>query len=182
MAMTRSNVRQAVLLAALLAAKPLGAQTLAGVVPGDTVRVLGADPQVRGVFVAVRDDSVFVRNYSHTVGVPVSRIERIDVRRKRSILEGIARGVAIGAPAGLVTGYVFGRVSEGGPDGCADDCGLVTNIMSAAGLVAGAGLGFIFGAAVPGKRWDQVSMRPAVTAAAGPALGGGVALGVNVKL
>ncbi|HKP74642.1 MAG TPA: hypothetical protein VJT67_03830 [Longimicrobiaceae bacterium] len=180
--MTRPKVRWAVLLAALLAAKPLGAQTLPGVVPGDTVRVIGVDPQVRGVFVAVRDDSVFVRNYSHTVGVPLERIERVDVRRKRPILEGIARGVAIGAPAGLATGYVFGRASEGGRDSCADDCGLITSIMSVAGLVAGTGLGLIFGAAVPGKRWEQVSMRPAVTAAAGPAVGGGVALGINVKL
>jgi hypothetical protein len=135
---------------------------------------------VRGVFVAIRDDSVFVRNYSHTVGVPVSRIERIDVRRKRSILEGIGRGVAIGAPLGLVTGYAFGRAAEGGPHGCGDDCGLVSTIMAATGLAAGTGLGFIFGAAMPGKRWEQVSARPAV--AAGLARGAGLALSLSLPV
>jgi hypothetical protein len=176
-------LRYAVLAAGLLAARPLAAQALAGAAMGDTVRVFssGVEQPQRGVLTAVRNDSVFVRRYGTTFGFATSQIERIDVLRKRSVLAGNVRGVGYGAPNGLVTRNVFGRAMEGGPDDCGDDCGLISAMLSVTGLAAGAGLGFIFGAAMPGKRWDQVSAaHPSVAAV--PARDGGVALGVTMKL
>ena len=175
--MTRPMVRCALLTAVVLIVRPLGAQALVGVTTSDTVRVVGhgAVRELRGVFVAIRDDSVFVRRYSATFGYPVSRVDRIDVLRRRSVLAGIGRGVAIGAPVGLASGFLLGSALAGPREDFP-----IPVMLGAAGLAAGTGLGVIFGGAIPGKRWEQVSMRPSM--AVGPARGGGVALGLNLRL
>jgi len=173
--MTGAMVRCALLTAVVLAARPLGAQALVGVTSSDTVRVVGhgAERELRGVFVAIRDDSVIVRRYSTTFGYPVSQVDRIDVLRRRSVLAGTGRGVAVGAPIGLASGFLLGSALAGPREDYP-----IPAMLGAAGLAAGTGLGVIFGAAMPGRRWEQVSMRPSV--AVGPARGGGVALGLSL--
>ena len=179
--MTRSIVRAALVAAALLLPGRMLAQApLAGVI-GDTVRVrapaIGAG--IRGVLVAVRNDTLFVRRYGVTLPVPLSQVEWVDVRRKRSLLGGLARGVAYGAPIGLASGYLLGAAAESGDGYCGDDCGLLPVVGAATGFAAGTFLGAIIGLGAPGGRWVPVSARPSIAVA--PARGG-VALSLNAKL
>lgn len=167
------------IVAVLAAAAParLAAQGRAPV-PGDTVRIVAAAlpvGSVQGELVAERGDTLFVRRYGATIAVPLARVERIDLRRRRSWLVGLARGVAIGAPTGLASGYLIGSAMEGGGDDCADDCGLLPVIYGATGFVGGALLGALIGGSAPGGRWVRAAPR------SGPS-GGGVALSVGMKI
>lgn len=178
--MKRSIVRLALVGVALLAPGRAAAQ-LAGLQIGDTVRVVAPSVGrgIRGALAAVRNDTMYLRLYGRTTAVPMSQVESIEVRRKRSVLAGLGRGVAFGAPIGLASGYVFGRALEGGPDTCADDCGLVSSILAVGGLGAGTVFGALFGATMPGSRWDPVYRNASV--GIGPAPAGGVALSLNLK-
>jgi hypothetical protein len=159
----------------------LAAQTSVSSVIGDTVRVTAraVDQGIRGVLVAVRDDSLYVRRYGRTIAVPLSQVEWVEVRRRRSVLGGLLRGVLIGAPVGLASGYLAGELTEGSADDCADDCGLIPVIYGAAGLATGTFFGGLLGATSPGGRWEHVSMRPSVAIA--PARGG-VALSITAEM
>ncbi|MFL5386394.1 MAG: hypothetical protein ACJ8GN_28070 [Longimicrobiaceae bacterium] len=156
----------------LLAPGRVAAQAPTGVVVGDSVRVTapGLGPAIRGELAAVRGDTMFVRRYAATLGVPMSRVERIDVRRRRSALRGLGRGVAYGAPLGLAAGFLLGVAVHGGgnPD-CADDCNQALTVGAASGLAMGTVLGAVIGVSSPGSRWERTWSRP------------GVAIAFNVK-
>ena len=157
--------------AVLLVPRRMVAQAAA--VVGDTVRIeapaLG--PGIRGELAAVRGDTMFVRRYGITLAVPISQVERVDVRRRRSAMGRAARGVAFGAPLGLAAGLLLGIAAHGGgnPD-CADDCNLLPVVGAASGLAMGTALGAIIGVSSPMGRWERVFPRR------------GVALSLNVKL
>lgn len=159
----------------------MAAQASVTSVIGDSVRVTApsVEPGIRGVLVAVRDDSLFVRRHGRTIAVPLSQVEWVEVRRRRSALGGLLRGVLIGAPVGLATGYLTGELAEGNLQDCADDCGLLPVIYGAAGLVTGTVLGGVIGVTTPGGRWRHVATRPSV--AITPARGG-VALSLRAEL
>jgi hypothetical protein len=160
--MTRSIVRFGLVLAALLAPGRMAAQTPGGAVVGDTVRI-GAPtlgPGIRGELVAVRGDTLFVDRHGATLAVPMSRVERVDVRRRRSVLGSVAHGVSWGAPLGFAAGFLLGVAAEGGGDpDCADDCHQLPVVGAASGLAMGIVLGGVIGAAAPSGRWVQVYSR-----------------------
>jgi hypothetical protein len=185
--MMGSIVRLAIVVAAagvLLVPGRVAAQAPAGVVIGDTVRI-GAPalgPGIRGELVAVRGDTLFVRRFGATLAVPMAQVERIEVRRRRSLLNALGLGVAYGAPLGLASGFLVATSIHGGgnPD-CADDCNLLPVAGAATGLAVGTVLGGLIGISSPLGRWVRVSPRPSV--AVGPGAGGrGVALSLDVKL
>jgi len=175
-------MRCALLMAAMLAARPLGAQGLQGVSEGEPVRVatLDAGPRLYGVFVRVRNDTLYVRRDGETVGVPTSQVRGIEVRRERTALEGMGHGMTIGAPIGLLAGYGLALGLEGGGWDCIDRCGENRILTAALGAAVGAGVGMLFGAELPGTRWERITPRPNV--AVRPVPGGGVALGLDLKL
>jgi hypothetical protein len=171
----------ALVAAALAVPGRMAAQASVTSVIGDSVRVTApsVEPGIRGVLVAVRDDSLFVRRHGRTIAVPLSQVEWVEVRRRRSALGGLLRGVLIGAPVGLATGYLTGELAEGNLQDCADDCGLLPVIYGAAGLVTGTVLGGMIGVTTPGGRWRHVATRPSVGIA--PARGG-MALSLRAEL
>lgn len=172
------------LLASLALAGRAAAQLPAGLVIGDTVRVVtpSVGEEIRGALAALRGDTLFVRRNGVTHAVPMSQAVSIDVRRRRSRLAGMGRGAAYGAPIGLASGYLAGTVLErgGSAANCGDGCGLVPAILGLGGLAVGTGFGALLGVTVPGSRWDRVDWHPPL--AVGAAYGGGVALSVRVKL
>lgn len=175
---SRRPMRHALAAAALAAcaAGPLAAQDRPEARVGDEVRVTtsAAGPgTVRGELVLVRNDSLYVRpGASRAVAVPLAAVQGIEVRHRRSWVEGVVFGVAIGAPAGGASGYLLGKLAESGPQGCGDDCGLLPAFGAAGGLLAGTVLGAIMGGSLPGGRWVPAS-RPG---------GGGVALSLEIRL
>ncbi|MFL5383943.1 MAG: hypothetical protein ACJ8GN_15585 [Longimicrobiaceae bacterium] len=164
--------------AALLAAcasGPLAAQERRVARVGDQVRVTsGAIPgTVRGELVLVANDSLYVRpDWFRTVGVPLAEVEWIEVRHRRSWLNGVMVGVAIGAPVGAAGGYLLGVLDDSGPNGCYDGCGLLPAIGALGGLMTGTVVGAVVGGVAPGGRWMPAA-RPD---------GGGVALSLGIKL
>lgn len=175
-------IGMALLATALAMPGSTAAQTSVASVIGDTVRVTApaAGERIRGVLVAVRDDSLFVRRYGRTLAVPLARVERVDVKRRRSHVAGLFRGVLYGAPIGLASGYLAGTLEEkSDDDGCGDDCGLLPVVYGAAGFVTGTFFGGLIGVAAPGGRWQRVSSRPVMAVA--PARGG-VALSLTKRL
>jgi hypothetical protein len=155
------------------AAAPAAAQERPVARVGDRVQVSSpALPGiVRGELVLVRNDSLYVTpEASRAVAVPLARVDWIVVRRRRSVLEGMALGVGIGAPIGAGSGYLLGALADSG--GCGDECGFVPAVLAAAGALAGTVLGAIIGGAEPGGRWVR---------AAHPR-GDGVALSLEIKL
>jgi len=181
--MTRSVVRYAVVAAAwagvMLAPRQTMAQAVA--VVGDTVRVIAPTlgPGIRGELAAVRGDTLFVRRYGATLAVPMSRVERVDVRRRRSVSDRLVRGVAYRAALGLAAGFALGTAAQSGNSDCADDCNQAATLGAASGLGMGIVLGGIIALTSPMSRWEHVYPGPRV--AAGSA-GHGVALSLNVKL
>jgi hypothetical protein len=174
--MIRATLMAAVL--AALAAAPLGAQARVPAV-GDRVRITSpAGGRLKGELVAVRRDTLFVRldPAAGATAVPLSQVDRIEVRRQRTGMEGLGVGLLYGVPIGLGSGYLLGRLAEGSHDRCGDDCGLMTGLGALGGLVAGTVLGTVFGIAMPGGRWE-----PARRTAAAPT-GGGVALSIAIRL
>jgi len=172
--MRRTMARCLLAAAAMLPAPVrMAAQAPAGVTVGDSVRVAAPalGPGIRGELVATRGDTLLVRRYAATLAVPMSQVERVDVRRRRSALRGLGRGVAYGAPLGLAAGFLLGVAVHGGgnPD-CADDCDQALTVGAASGLAMGTVLGAIIGASSPGSRWERRYSRP------------GVALALSVKL
>jgi hypothetical protein len=173
--MIRATLMAAVL--AALAAGPLGAQARVPAV-GDRVRITSpAGGRLKGELVAVRSDTLFVRPdpAAGVTAVPLSQVDRIEVRRQRTGMEGLGMGLLYGVPAGLGGGYLLGRLAEGSHDRCGDDCGLMTRLGALGGLVAGTVLGTVFGIAMPGGRWEPARR----TATAMP---GGVAVAIGVRL
>jgi hypothetical protein len=160
--MTRSIVRLAMVAAALLVPGRMAAQAPTGPAVGDTVRVAAPalGPGIRGELVAVHGDTMFINRYGATLAVPMSQVERVDVRRQRSTLGAVARGVSWGAPMGFAAGFLLGTAAEGGgnPD-CADDCHQLPAIGAASGLAMGIVLGGLIGAISPSGRWVQVYSR-----------------------
>jgi hypothetical protein len=147
---------------AALASAPLAAQERVVPAVGDQVRIASAAApgRLRGELVAVRGDTLVVISAVtlRSVAVPLSQVDRIDVRRRRSGWEGLGRGLLYGVPFGFGGGYLLGTISEGRH--CGDDCGLLPAVGAAAGLVTGTVLGVVFGVGMPGGRWVQ-GERPA---------------------
>ena len=171
----------ALLLAALAIPGRMAAQASVSSMIGDTVRVTApaAGEGIRGVLVAVRDDTMFVRRYGLVVPVPLSQVERVDVRRRRPRGDGLLRGVLYGAPIGLGSGALLGWLAEEMDGSCGDWCGLLPAAGGVVGLVTGTVLGGVTGVAAPGRRWERVDSRPVVAIAP---VRGGVALSITAKL
>jgi hypothetical protein len=128
---------------------------------------------VSGELVLVANDSLYVRpDWFHTVGVPLAEVEWIEVRNRRSWVDGVLFGVTIGAPVGAAGGYLLGLVGESGPRGCYDGCGLLPVVGAVGGLLAGTVVGALVGGVAPGGRW-----KPAVRPGSG-----GVALSLGIRL
>jgi hypothetical protein len=163
-----SSVRALAAVGALLLAlgpAPLAAQRRIAEI-GDRVRVSWTSPPgatLQGELTSLRGDTLLVRRglAVRAVPVPLSQVQRIEVRLPRSRLEGMGRGVVIGAPIGLAGGYLLGASAEAGVDECADDCGLLKTVGAAAGLVAGSVLGALIGVTTPGGRWVEAERPPA---------------------
>jgi hypothetical protein len=176
--MTSLSAMAAVVLLGLAAA-PLRAQQRTAPAAGDRVRISlqGASPgTLRGELVEVRGDTlVIVRDSTlRRVHVPLSEVERVQVRIRRSPWEGLQRGLLVGVPIGFGGGYLYGWVLEGG-FGCRYECGLAPAILSVGGAGLGTLLGTIFGVAMPGGKWVTLPT-------AAPAPMGAVALSVRIEL
>lgn len=150
-------------LAALLAPTSLLAQvTQPPVQEGDRVRVL-ADG-ARGVFTVIRVDvDTLTLESPSSVGprrLGVHSIRRLHVNRgPRSVGAGALRGAGMGLGVGAITGAIFGLAS-GDDEGSfiafsAEQKALVFGVTFGLG---GAALGGVLGAALPGERWERVSV------------------------
>jgi hypothetical protein len=121
------------------------------------------DAAVSGTFVNLSADSLAYRSAltNEITAVPIDRLTSFDRRRSRTSGEGAVRGLKWGAPIGGVFGLAAGVA-------CADqdewwayyDCSagevvLVSVVM--AGI--GGGIGALIGAALPGERWEPVSLQ-----------------------
>ena len=163
--MTRSIVRLAIVAAgALLVPERVAAQAPLGATVGDTVRVIAPalGPGIRGELAAVRGDTLYVRRYGATLAVPMSRVERVDVRRRRSVSDRLVRGVAYGAALGLAAGFALGTAAQSGNSDCADDCNQAATLGAASGLGMGIVLGGIIALTSPMGRWEHVYPSPRV--------------------
>lgn len=120
------------------------------------------DVAVSGTFVNLSADSLAFRSTltNDIRTVPIERLTSFDRRSSRTAGEGAVRGLKWGAPIGGVFGLAAGVA-------CADqdewwayyDCSagevvLVSVVM--AGI--GGGIGALIGAALPGERWEPVSL------------------------
>jgi len=164
----------AVVMVALAA--PLRAQERTPAV-GDRVRITSpAGGRMKGELVAVRGDTLLVRPdpASQVIAVPPSQVDRIEVRRQRTGMEGLGVGLLYAVPVGFVGGYALGKISEGGH--CGDECGLLPAVSAATGLVIGTVVGTVFGIAMPGGRWEP-ARRPAATITRD-----GVAVSIGIRL
>ncbi len=121
------------------------------------------DTAISGTFVNLSADSLAYRSAltNEVRTVPIDRLTSFDRRRSRDAGEGAVRGLKWGAPIGGVFGLAVGVA-------CADqdewwvynDCSagevaLVSVVM--AGI--GGGVGALIGAALPGERWEPVSIQ-----------------------
>jgi hypothetical protein len=121
------------------------------------------DSAISGTFVNLNADSLAYRSAltNEVKMVPIDRLTSFDRRRSRDAGEGAMRGLKWGAPIGGVFGLAAGVA-------CADqdewwayyDCSagevvLVSVVM--AGI--GGGIGALIGAALPGERWEPVSLQ-----------------------
>jgi hypothetical protein len=146
---------------------------------GAKVRIttpLVAPEKLQGELVAVRGDTLVIRRdvSLQVLEIPLSQVDRLELRRERSQFEGLEHGLLIGVPAGIGSGYLYGWVLEGGFR-CRYECGLAPLYLAVAGGALGTVLGAIFGLATPGGTWVAV-------ARAAPAPAGGVALSLRVDL
>ena len=173
--MTRAAM-MAVVLVAL--APPLRAQERTPAV-GDRVRITSpAGGRLKGELTAVRGDTLLVRPdpASQVVAVPLSQVNRIEVRRQRTGMEGLGVGLLHAVPTGFVGGYALGSLAEGHHDRCGDDCGFLPAFGAAAGLVIGTVVGTVFGIAMPGGRWEP-ARRPTAAITTD-----GVAVSIGIRL
>ena len=162
--------------AMVMLAAPLRAQERTPAV-GDRVRITSpAGGRLKGELVAVRGDTLLVRPdpASRVIAVPPSQVDRIEVRRQRTGMEGLGVGLLHAVPIGFVGGYALGKIAEGGH--CADECGLLPAVSAATGLVLGTVVGTVFGIAMPGGRWEP-AQRPTAAVTRD-----GVALSIGIRL
>lgn len=121
------------------------------------------DVAVMGTFVNLSADSLAYRSaLTNEVNmVPIDRLTSFDRRRSRTPSEGAVRGLKWGAPIGGVFGLAVGVACADQDewwvyyDCSAGDVVLVSVVM--AGI--GGGIGALIGAALPGERWEPVSLQ-----------------------
>jgi hypothetical protein len=178
MTLHRTQTAVAAVVLVALARTPAGAQERALPAVGDRVRIAwrAVAPQtLRGELLEVRGDTLVVRrdDSSQRVEVPIAEVGLIEVRRLRGPMEGLGHALLIAVPIGAASGFAVGTIAES--DGCADECGLFSGLLTIGGAALGTVVGTVVGIAWPGEKWAAVPIRPAAGA-------GGVALSVTVKL
>jgi len=149
----------------------------------EQARVSDATP-VRGTFVGLGADSLeFRSSLTNEINrVPIDRLTRFDRRRSRNAGEGAVRGLKWGAPIGGAFGLAVGAACADADewwlyDGCsAGEVVLVSVVMAG----VGGGIGALIGAALPGERWEPVSLQALRLGVASK--GGGVAWSVSFAL
>jgi hypothetical protein len=134
--------------------------------PDEQARATSDATPVRGRFVGLSADSLEFRSSltSEINRVPIDRLTRFDMRRSRNAGEGAVRGLKWGAPIGGVFGLAVGAACAAQDDewwgwhhdGCsAGEVVLVSVVMAG----VGGGIGALIGAALPGERWEPVSLQ-----------------------
>lgn len=154
----RALRRPAVIIAALTLAS--GAAELdAQAVAGDTVRITTGRAKGIYEFRAIRGDTVVVREHDAAVGIPLSRIDRIEVGTRRGP-ERIVLGAILGVGIGAATGALVGRASGDDCDGTTTFClGMSADEKASFGAVALGAIGFIGGAIIGAQSpwsWKRV--------------------------
>ena len=142
------------------------------------------DVAVSGTFVNLSADSLAYRSAltNEIRMVPIDQLTTFDRRQSRTAGEGAVRGLKWGAPIGGTLGLAVGLA-------CADqdewwvyyDCSagevvLVSVVMAG----VGGGIGALIGAALPGERWEPVSLQALRLGVASK--NGGVAWSVSFAL
>lgn len=145
------------------------------------------DTAISGTFVNLTADSLAYRSAltNEIKAVPIDRLTSFDRRRSRNAGEGAVRGLKWGAPIGGVFGLAVGGACAAqddewwwrGWDGCsAGEVVLLSVVMAG----VGGGIGALFGAALPGERWEPVSLQALRLGVASK--DGGVAWSVSLAL
>jgi hypothetical protein len=92
---------------------PLSAQTwdeLHALKPGDRITVLDTGGQQRkGVFTAVSPDSISLQSNQSVVAIDRTRVRRVQLRLNSRRVRNIVIGVAIGVATGLIADQTIGR-------------------------------------------------------------------------
>lgn len=175
-------LRRPAVLVAALALAPGAAELDAQAAAGDTVRITTG--RAKGIYQlqAIRGDTVFVQEYDATRGIPLSRIDRIEVGTRRGPGRILASGLA-GALLGATVGAVLGGASGDDCDGTTTFCfGWSAQEKATAGAVILGAVGGI-GGLIMGARspWSWKRVGPddlAIRAAPSPA---GLSLRVSFK-
>lgn len=87
------------------------------------------------------------------LAVPFSDITRLDVRTHRSVGLGVLRGASVGGSVGMIVGLLVGMSATENCTGFL--CGLEAFNYAGYGMLVGAGLGGVMGAAAPVDRWTR---------------------------
>jgi hypothetical protein len=150
----------AITVASLALCRPAPAQQTA-VSVGQRVRVQWPEAQQRrrtvGTVLEVRGDSLALTSSGGERRFALARLERIDVRVRRSRARGAARGAGLGTLTGFGIGLVVGALRAAGCPRQPDDyCELAILVGPVVGVAVGLPLGVVIGTGSPGERWQRV--------------------------
>lgn len=175
-------LRGPAVIVAALALAPGPAELDAQAAAGATVRITIG--QAKGIYQlqAIRGDTVFVQEYDATRGIPLSRIDRIEVGTRRGpgrIVAAALLGAGFGAAAGAALGLVSGDDCDGTRTFC---FGWSAEEKATAGAVILGAVGGIGGSIMAARSpWSWKRVGPddlAIRAAPSP---GGLSLRVSFK-
>ena len=131
--------------------------------PGADIRLLvtpGRD--VRGALVTWDADTIRLQapgsGFVHVV--PTRGIERVRVSQPRTRGRGALRGLLVGSIVGSLS---IGLVALAAESSCSGFClgpGAAFGAGAIVGGAGGGGIGAAVGATMPGKRWEDVALRP----------------------
>jgi hypothetical protein len=104
----------------------------------------------------LRKDSLSLATPAAVRTFALTRLDRLEVRVRRSRARGAARGAGLGALAGFAMGLAAATVANAQCRPGDDMCGLAFIGGPTLGVAAGLTLGAVVGAVHPGDRWQRV--------------------------
>lgn len=127
-----------------------------------------------GVVVEAGADAILLETSEGMRAIPAEAVTAVEYGHQRSGWEGFQRGFTVGAVVFGFAGAALGAVCG---DFCFDDALTGAIVMGSSAGFAGGLVGGLLKSAAPGVEWRDAPVR----ATAGPAPGGGAAVGLRVS-